>query len=319
MSRNQNRKSGNESNPTVALITTLLGLGYVVFVFVYDDLKRDPFVQGISGIIVALFIAIILFSAVSGSRATVKLPISLAGAAAFYIILLPQIKPYVFSLNSYTGYVAVECGGRDKYFLPVQGAVVEIKDTDLKATTNDTGKFTIPNVPSQVTISELIISQGGNHYNFNVKENPDNVFHIPPEPLLADSNKDIIDAGEWIEDKSECRSDDPDKKYSTTKQFSLSKSVPRKADYSAMLIEVSALEGAEIISARKLEPPEGTKVQSEEGYTKVQKWQIPLNDNEAKLRLSICIGTIKRGVQGSSANLKTAYWFQKVETKKCLK
>lgn len=314
------KDSGKENNPLVAIITAGLCLAFVVFVFVYDDLKKDPYVQGLTAILVALAIAIVLFSAVPGSKATFRLPLGLAGAAAFYIILLPQIKSFVFPLYTYTGYVEFECDkppGKD--FFPVQDAEVAVKDSDLKASTNEQGKFTIPNVPSQITITELLISRGGNSYRLNVKENPDNVFHIPPEPAIVDSPVKSIDVAEWTEDNNTCTSGDGDKNYFAIRQVILNKSVPTEAGYSTLLVEVAAPEGVEIAGARKLAPPEGNKVQAEQGYAKLQKWQIPVNANETALRLSVCLGSTKRDVKISDASLTTRYWFQKVEAKKCPK
>jgi hypothetical protein len=78
----------NQIKPRIALGAIIFCIAYLAFIFVYDDLRKEAFVQGVTGLLIALAIAVILFSAVPSSS-VIKTVVGLTGAAAFYVILLP--------------------------------------------------------------------------------------------------------------------------------------------------------------------------------------------------------------------------------------
>ena len=67
-------------------------------------------------------------------------------------------------------------------FTPVEGADVEIKDTGLHSTTNSKGQFTISQIPSQITVTYLIISRGGQSHTVETMS----AMFTKSEPELID-------------------------------------------------------------------------------------------------------------------------------------
>lgn len=299
--------------PGVALTAAGLCISFVIFVFVYGDLRKEPFVQGASGILIALAIAVVLFSAVPGSAAKIKLPIGLAGAAAFYFLLLPRIESFIFPFHSFAGYVAYESKSTiDKGYDPVEGAEVEISGTSMSAKTDAKGKFVIPDVPSQVNVTDLIVSRGGRSYRVKIKDYPDNIYRIPREPQVIQSSKRSVRPEEWSAERAECATVGEKKLYDI-RQFSLHKAVLKEDGYSNMVMDIKAGEGVEILKARKLAPQEGFKVQPDGEYSKQQKWLVPIGGEETKLHLLMCVGADKRELKISNSSINASYWFEKVE------
>jgi hypothetical protein len=303
--------ASSNSNPKVAIIAAGLCIGFVGFVFVYEDLKASPFVQGITSLLVALTIAIVLFSAVPGSK-IIRIPIGVAGAAGFYLLLLPQIKPFVFPFYSFTGYVAHEKRSESEgTFIPVEGADVEIKDTGLRSKTNAAGQFTIPNIPSQITITQLIISRGGHSHIIEIKKFPDNIFRIPEDLGVVKSSLYPVSSSDWVEgSRPECAVA-AEKEFLFLAQFWLTKTVHNEAGFSDLVMRVWCDDQElEIVEARKEQPAQGLKVQDAEGYSRAQKWRVPAQGDATTISLYVCLGS--NGEKVSKSKLKSAYWFQKV-------
>lgn len=301
-----------DSYPKVALVTALLCVGFVVFVFVYDGLKTNAFVQGITGILVALAIAVILFSAVPGSIAK-AVPVGLAGAAAFYFLILPKLEPYVFPLRTITfeGYVFYEkAQSSQEGAIPVEGAEVEIRNSGLRGKTDASGKFVIPNVPGHLEISDLMVSRGGKVYQIKVKATADRIYYIPRDPELVQSNKQTLSDEAWVENEgSRCPKE---KIFGSPKQFSLRTNVPTLAGYSDLIFEVQSAKELTILKMRKSEPADGTRVETDD-ESKVQRWEFPVSSQEMTVAFSVCVGSLKRGVAIQKADLHTIYWFEKAQ------
>lgn len=307
--------TGSQSNPKVAIGAAVLCIMLVVFVFVYDDLKTNPFVQGTTAILVALAIAVVLFSAVPGSK-VVRVPLGVAGAAGFYLLLLPQIKPFVFPFYSFSGYVAREeehSSENTGTFTPVEAADVEIKDTGLHSMTNSKGQFTIPQIPSQITITHLIITRGGQSHTVELKKYPDKIFRIPADPRTIKSSVSPVSSSEWAAGtRTGCVSQGR-KKFPYVAQFLLTKTVQNGEGYADFVIRVwSDDEKIEIVEARKQQPATGYKVTELDGDAKAQKWQVPVEGSTTTIRLYVCLGTNDKKTPLSQSKLQSIYWFEKV-------
>jgi len=301
-----------DSNPRVALTTGLIVIGFVLFVFVYDDLRANPFVQGITGLVLALGIAIVLFSAVPGSFAKVKIPIGLAGAAAFYWLILPRIEPYVFPVRAFSGYILYEKKQSDASTSPVEGAQVEIVGTSSQAKTDGFGKFIIANVPSTLTITNLMVTRAGRIYQINVKNSPEHVYYIPRESQIVQSDKQTVSEETWNEDKGDICPSNRKKEFPSMKQFSLLTNVPTIAGYTDLLLEIRSVNDVLILSARKPEQIDGIRVQTED-ESKIQRWEFPVGSSHVRVGVLICLGTAKKGVDISKESLRSTYWFEKGE------
>src|SRR5688572_21212889 len=94
------------SVPLSAVFATILILfGFLIFLLVYDDLRRQLWVQGMAGVVMTLIVAVILFSIVDSTINVSRAPIvgvliTGGGAAIFYLLLLPQIKHFFFPTHS---------------------------------------------------------------------------------------------------------------------------------------------------------------------------------------------------------------------------
>src|SRR5450432_2723165 len=97
-----NEMDNSNTKPAVAVRAAVFLLLFFAIVFLYDDLKTLPFVQGMSGLVFTLGAAVILFSAVPG-KALIKGPIVIGGAAAFFLVALPRIEPFVFPTYTISG------------------------------------------------------------------------------------------------------------------------------------------------------------------------------------------------------------------------
>jgi hypothetical protein len=301
------------TNPKVAVTAAVLCVLFVVFVFMYDDLRSSPFVQGITSLLVALTIAVVLFSAVRGSR-VIRIPLGVVGAAGFYLLLLPQIKPFVFPFYTFTGYVAVDNAENTKTtFTPVEGAEVEIKDTGLRSSTNAAGQFTISKIPSQITVTHLVISRAGQSHIIETKNYPDNVFRIPSDPSVIKSTVYPVSSNEWVQDSPPQCGSGNQKKFTYVAQFQLTKTVQNEEGYSEFVIRVWCdSDEMEIFAARKQQPARGQKVRELEKDSGAQKWQIPIEGRVTTVSLYVCVGTKGKETSLSKSKIQSAYWFQKV-------
>jgi hypothetical protein len=311
--RSMNTESQN--NPKVAIAAAVLCITFVVFVFVYDDLKTNTFVQGITSLLVALTIAVVLFSAVRGSK-VIRLPLGVAGAAGFYLLLLPQVKPFVFPFYSFAGYVAQQedhPSEKTGTFTPLEGADVEIKDTGLHSTTNPKGQFTISQIPSQITVTHLIISRGGQSHTVEIKKYPDKIFRIPADPRIIKSRVSSVNSNEWTQGTRTGCVSESEKKSPYAAQFLLTKTVQNDEGYADFVLRVwSDDEKIEIVDAREQQPTKGRKVTELNADSKAQKWLVPVEGRTTTIRLYVCLGTNDKKTSLSSSKLKSLYWFEKV-------
>lgn len=297
-----------------------IGLGFI------SNLKIAVF--GIIITIGLMYLLVIFTQSIGVIPGLVWLAAFIAWAIAllFIIVLILLLSSYAFGVPktlsdrlfatsvTISGRVAYEPKSQsDKGLKPVEGAEVEIKGTGLKSKTDGAGNFTISNIPTQFTIEKLIISRGGQPYTLDVKKKSDEIYRIPEEDI--DPIKSIIytlSADEWNENKDNRCPQVERNKYSSLKQFSLRKTVHKGDGFSDLIIRIWSQEGTEIVSARKLEPQEGYKVQDMAGYSRAQKWSIPINRDETTISLSVCLGGAK-GVSLSRSSLQASYWFEKVE------
>ena len=102
------RRSQQRPKAEVQSIRALVGLclAIIVLILVVPSIRRDPFAQGVAGLVLALLVAVIIFALFPGQApVSVKLPVSVATAAGFYLALLPRIKPFIFPVGVLRGEV----------------------------------------------------------------------------------------------------------------------------------------------------------------------------------------------------------------------
>lgn len=309
-----NHISNSNNNPRVALVTALFLVAFCVFVFVYDDVKSLPFVQGFSGLVFTLGAAVILFSAVD-SKAKIKGPIILGGAAAFFFIALPRIEPLIFPSHSINGTI---------YYVgtthPVAGVSIRIPGTNQSTQTDVLGDFHMQSVPRHVT--KLTANSGGEDHEFEINKGEKYAIIplLPPPPVKSISRS--IKPDEWEpHTQNKCQRDAKDKGRNVT-LFIWRKKIPKEDDYTSLYVEVSAEGGSDFTQTAILAPEniggdawDAERLGNRDQHL-IHMWLIPFVDKEKSLdlkeldvELAVCLAN--DGKPSASNNLSASYWFAK--------
>ncbi|MDX6499955.1 MAG: CarboxypepD reg-like domain [Blastocatellia bacterium] len=307
----------SNTSPGVAIVTAILGIGFFVFVFVYDDLKSRPFIQGMSGLVFTLVASVILFSAVPG-EAKIKGPFILGGAAAFFFLAVPRIEKLVFPAHTIFGTIYYVGTNR-----PVPDVSIRIPGTNQQVTTNNSGYFQMQAVPRRVT--KLVANPGGEDYEFEIKEEDENpkyaIIPAPPPPPVR-SRSTVIDPKDWqIHVDNQCSKEGE----ATNRKVTLliwAKKISRLDDFSRLLVEVEPLGSSDITQTAKLEPPDiggdftDAEAPDKRDVRHLHQWVIPFVDKdknvdlkEIDVKLAVCLGMDKNSIPVSSIN--ASYWFLK--------
>jgi hypothetical protein len=230
--------------------------------------------------------------------------------AGLWFIFLRQDK-LAPPMSTFEGFVVFKDSRQTgKAGAPVSEAEVQIRGTELRAKTDANGKFTITNVPSTVSLVEVVINRGGRSYTLETKDFPDKVFRIPPDANVVKSKEHYIQSQDWKMLLDGCNAPE-NSKYQRTAQFSMTKDVQQEDGYSDLLLRVWCDDPIDIISARNLQP--GIKIRDPDDYTKAQKWQFPIKEGAVHVSVSLCLGTIANPSTLSKADVQATYWFEKVE------
>ena len=313
-------KSWASLAPVFAAILILLA--FLVFLLVYDDLNSKLWVQGLVGIVIALVVSVVLFSIIYSSvhvkgAALWGGVLGMSGGALFYLILLPYLKPFIFTSHSVTGFVYYKRGAPDAPLKAVQGVVAQIPETGQKSAPSDQqGRFVIDSVYSENT--KLLFQYAGDTFPANTADYKDSIYAIIPLPVKEPPpERKSIDASQWQEgNPKECPRDQVGA-YATVKEFALNQTIAKDAAAKAagatrLTLKVSLpADKGDIFDAEETEPGTGLEIQeqgSSDLRTRSWQWQ-KITGDQLKIRIVICLGT--KGGQGepSSGNLETAYWF----------
>jgi hypothetical protein len=304
-------KSGNLK---AVLVTALLGIGFAIFVALVPGLNTNPFIQGVTGIVLATCVVVILFLAVPSS-AWIRVPVSLGGGAAFFLLLLPPLERYIFPSRTITGTI---------YYVnstnPVARVSIRNPDTQQEVETNNRGDFTLPNVPWSVT--SLTATSGGKDYTLALnKEKKYPIIELVPD--IVTTEKQAIDITEWqAHTQNEC----PKSNLGVSTQvilYTLSKAIPTVSGYPRLYVQVSTGDDLELLHAEKLKPPQGTgaetfntQKQGPSASKQVSTWWIPNNNSTVEVEFQVCVGLKGKSSQSPGISFQTWYWFAKEELAK---
>jgi hypothetical protein len=301
----------NKANPTVALVTGLLVLGFVVFVALVPKVNSNPFIQGVTGLIVMAGIAVVLFSAVPSS-ATIKTIGAVSGAAAFFLLGIEPLERFIFPKHTMT------ITGTIYYVdstIPVEGVVVRIPETSSKVLTGKDGDFILPNVSWGV--KKLTATSGGEDYEIILNDEKKYPLIKQPPGEKPTTAKEAIAVERWeVRTKNGCPT--PIKGV-TSELYLLNETFKRPENYTKLYVQVNAPPETEIVHAEKLVPPPGkggnsfdSQTQNPEGDPRLRKWWIPAEGEEVTVKLAVCLREErKRGGARAAVNLDTKYWFEK--------
>jgi hypothetical protein len=170
------------SVPLAAVFVTILILiGLLVFLLVYGDLRHQLWVQGMAGVVISLFLAVILFSIVDSAAHVKNAALwggiaGMSGAALFYMLVLPRIKPLLFPTHGISGNVFYKDAPKEP-LTAVPGVVAVVPTTEQSSPPSDnsvppevigvTGNpvpsgtltITVKNLPTLLTLADGDVSR----------------------------------------------------------------------------------------------------------------------------------------------------------------
>lgn len=113
----------------------------VVVAVMFSERRNEPVGMAVATALLTLVVATTIYGLLPVPRA-VRVPVSIGTAAAFYILLLPQLKEMIFEqpVHGTVAYVGEVAG--------VPGVAVRVPNTGVSAFTGPNGEFSLPNVPS---------------------------------------------------------------------------------------------------------------------------------------------------------------------------
>jgi len=315
MAVNGSNSTQPRSNWIAVGATVVVCFAFMVFVLTYDDLKQDDFTQRLTGIVLTIAVAVILFSVVPSSAQLTKTGIALGGAAAFWILALPRVSEFLFPWHTITGYIYYRSSHKPQEGLrPVEGVVVQVRNTGQKSQpTDEHGRFVIDSVPRAV--GDLTVSYNGLDYAIMPKEHPDRRYPVIPRNHEETSNPVTIGTQDWSEDGGDQCLPESQRRYVRLKRCLLQKTIPKLTGYETLHVQI-LLGGDgtfEIADAHRLEPANGVGVQ-EKDESHARQWEFPITGDDLRVRLLVCLGTKQTGRTPTDECPVAHYWFSRVVT-----
>ena len=309
----------NRQTPLVAIFATILILiALLVFLLVYDDLRAKLWVQGMAGVIMTLIVAVVLFailrSVIHVKNATILgVVLSGGGAAIFYLLALPQIKPFFFPMHSLSGYVYFKQDNATEPLSPVSGVVAEIPSTGQKSPPTDpSGRFVIDGVYADET--SLQFQYAGKTYPVTTTNYPSGrypvIIRAPVEPL---ANRKQV-AVSWERAPSHhCDLQGYDK----ATGFTLSANLAKDADEVRLGAKRLHLKVSLPTGFGNLTQPGDTLpgnsidfVEVGDVETRTQGWEWDnITDNQLNIKVAICVNRKNAERVAGGSDFQTIYWY----------
>lgn len=309
--------STSRGKGVVVILAIIFFVVHIGLLLANENLRRDYFVQRLTGPLLVLYIVVIVFAAFPNivrlqlPSITQKGGATLLGAGAFYYLLLGPITNALFPPDqTIAGYIYYQSVGQNQGLKPVPGVLVKVPETSQPSQpTGNDGRFVITNVSFRP--KELDAFYSDTVYPFDLSKYQNNRYDIiprPEEPRLSEQAN--IAAGEWLEVGNKC----PDVNtagYPKLKQLVLQKAVSVPAGYKNLLIKVRTQDPARILDAQKEEPDDqGFEDQLEEDRTQVRQWSLPARGDKTEMKIAVCLGARGKSPAPARNSLTTTYWFQ---------
>ena len=253
---------------------------------------------------------VILSQAVLGRLVTPIILVLLAILlAAIWIISI-----YNGSSRTLTGNIFYEKTADNQTDEPVEGADIKLEGTDLHAFTDASGRFTIPNVPSQVSVREILITAAGQGHTKDISTCSECRFYIPRIPTGKNSPVYPLSTKDFKIVSNACAI--PREGYANAAQILFSRDVQPEYGFSKVKIKIWTTDSSRIFDSYAVGTIKGLEVHdpsvNDQDYRLV-KWQFDsVNGQLMPLRLSLCIAS--NDAKASLLDLVQGnLWFEKVE------
>jgi hypothetical protein len=308
----------------IILVVVLVAI-YLAVVLLNEDLRRDYFVQRLTGPIIALAFTVILFSAFK-SVAVLQMPVqvgglslpagtgnwvlTIAGAAAFFYLLLGPISKILFPPDqNVAGYIFYKRANPDEGFVAVPNVQVRVPETyQMSAPTSNDGRFVITNLTFHPKSLDALYFN--TVYVFEARD-PAGRYPIIPHPSQNVPTATTSIAGtEWVDLGNKCV-DSNTKGYRSVKLLMLRKTIAAVAGYSTLVIKMNSQQPVYLVDLQKELPDNaGAEDKISEDQTMARQWLIPVVGDKTEVKFTVCLGTRVPGPPPPRNGLSTAYWFK---------
>lgn len=310
----------------IVIIGVLLFVGFcITIVMLNEELRREYWVQKLIALLLVLGVTVVLFGvfknvanvqmplAVPGSSVPVGaggIVITLAGAAAFFYLLLGPISNFLFPPDqTVAGYIFYKRQNPDEGLMPVPNVQVRVPQTyQSSAPTSNDGRFVITNLTFHPSSLDAIYSN--TVYDFRPTD-PAGRYPIIPRPAgTAPPPTASIAGTEWVEVGTKCP-DSNTRGYRSVKLMILQKTVPTVPGYTTMVFKINAQPPVQIVDAQKELPQNaGLADQLTDAATVARQWSIPLSGDKAEIKFAVCLGNKAAGPPPPRNSLSATYSFK---------
>jgi hypothetical protein len=299
----------------------LVLIGFVIFLLAYDDLSAKASVQGMVGIVLTLIVAVILFSIVNSAMQVRGAALwggvlGISGAALFYLLLLPMIKPFIFPSHSIYGYVFYE-SSNPQNLVPVPGVIAVLPSTNQRsAPTDASGRFDIVSVYSDDT--NIQFQHGGTTYPAKTTDHADGRYAIIPVRVTEPNPIQRPVATPWEQSKTYKCSLMAEQRYVAAMGFTLNATLARndqEISRNAKSLHLKVRLDKEFgdltqPNDRDTESPSFDFVEPGDVETRVLGWEWPIVDvNQRNVKIDLCVNRRKGDKVASPSDLATIYWY----------
>lgn len=182
------RRPPASSHPYWVLAVSGVCVAFLLLILLHPQLREQRFAQSIAGLLLALLIAVVLFSLFPP---TAGIPIALGTATGFYLLLFPRIQSALFPNREILGTVTYQHSERG-----VPGARVRIRNSGQAAVADSFGEFVLRRVAADV--SELVLSAEG--FDTVVPLSRNGVYAVVPEMKRIETLPRQVPAAAWAEE-----------------------------------------------------------------------------------------------------------------------
>jgi len=301
-----------------AFATIIILIALLVFLLVYDDLRTKLWIQGMSGVIMALIVAVVLF-AVLNSVLHVKNAnlwggiVGGGGAVIFYLLVLPQIKPFFFPTHALSGYVYFKQDNPTAPLTPVAGVVAEIPTTGQKsAATDDSGRFVLDGVYADET--NLQLQYAGKTYPVVTTNYPNSRYPvIERAPVEPQPNRRAVGVAWQSSPAYKCDLQG----YTKATGFMLTATLTKDGDEmrvgaKRLHLKVTLPTGfGDLTQPDAQLPPKSIDfVEVNDVDTRNQGWEWDdIQDKETKVKVAICVNSKTPDREVAATDFQTIYWY----------
>lgn len=284
MSAKPRRRAPAASHPYGVIAATGICVAFLLLILLHPELRQERFAQALAGIILALLVAVILFSLFPPKAGV---PLAIGTAAGFYLFLFPKVQASLFPVAEILGTVTYQGSQR-----AVPKVVVRVGNSGQADTTDNVGEFVLRRVAPGVKELRFSVEQ----FDTIVPVSSSNIYPIVPQIRTFETLPKTIPAASW---KQAQRSACP-QKHVPPRLYILETAIPvdtiREPELRGKRLEAGVLvhvrlspqHGVTIVDAQSVGPLPGW----EDNPARERpnwKWSFPVETTRSvPLRLEVC-------------------------------